>query len=273
MNNSVPFNKCYYINLDRSVDRKNYMEKTLPKQGIQAERISAVDGNTIHEIIPNPYNFPDIFWNKYTLGLARTIKNIIINAIEKDIETIMIIEDDVVFEENFNQCLKDCCEQLPDDWGVVQLAVGSFKRENAVNYINRNVVQIEGTCGTFGMLINKRFYHLIINAIEQLHMPIDDVFICIQRQYKKSFAFYPGLIKPLDGIKSTVTGQECNYSQIYDYIHPPPVKNVIEEGRQNAFLIDSKSMSDSESESDICGNNSESKPKRKRCRKKKKKYK
>ena len=263
------YNKCYYINLDRAVERKNYMEKTLLEQGIQAERIPAVDGNTIHEIIHNPYNFPGIFWNKYALGLVRTCKNILINAIENDHETIMILEDDVVFEENFNQCLKDYCEQLPDDWGVVQLSVGSFKRENAINYINRNIVQIEGTCGTFGMLINKRFYHLIINAIEQLPLPLDDIFICIQRQFKKSFAFYPGLLNPLDGIQSSITGQECNYSQTFDYIHPPPVKNVIEEGRKNAFLSDSESMSDS----DISGNNSECKPKRKRCRKKKKKHK
>ena len=119
------------------------------------------------------------------------------------------------------------------------------------------------------MLINKRFYHLIINAIEQLPLPLDDIFICIQRQFKKSFAFYPGLLKPLDGIQSSITGQECNYSQTFDYIHPPPVKNVIEEGRKNAFSSDSESMSDS----DISGNNSKCKPKRKRCRKKKKKHK
>lgn len=269
MNNTLPFNKCYYINLDRAVERKNYMEKALLEQGIQAERISAVDGNTILESIPNPYNFPGIFWNKYALGLVRTFKNIIMDAIEKNHETIMIFEDDVVFEENFNQRLKDNCEQLPDDWGVVQLSVGSFKREYAVNYVNDNIVQIEGTWGCFGMLIHKRFYHLIINAIENLSLPLDDIFICIQRQLKKSFAFYPGLLKPLDGIKSCITGQDCNYSQIFDYIHPPPVKNVIEEGRRNAFLSDSESMPDS----DISGNNSESKPKRKRCRKKKKKYK
>ena len=263
MNNTLPFNKCYYINLDRAVERKNYMEKALLEQGIQAERTSAVDGNTIRESIPNPYNFPGIYWNKYALGLVRTCKNIIMDAIEKNHETIMILEDDVVFEENFNQRLKDYCEQLPDDWGVVQLSVGSFKRENAVNYVNHNIVQIEGTCGTFGMLIHKRFYHLIINAIENLPLPLDDIFICIQRQLKKSFAFYPGLIKPLDGIKSSITGQDCNHSQIFDYIHPPQVRNVIEKYREDIVS--------SGTDSDINENATEDKPKRKRCRKKKKK--
>ena len=233
MNNSIePYNKCYYINLDRAVERKKYMERTLFEQKITAERFPAVDGNTIHEEIPNPYNFPSIYWNKYALGLVRTCRNIIIDASNNDYETIMILEDDIVFQKDFSERLKKYCSQLPDDWGVVQLSVGSFKRDHTVNYINNNVVQIEGTCGTFGMLINKRFYNIISNIIENAYLPLDDMFIYIQREFKKSYAFYPGLLKPQDGIESSITGQECNYSKIFDYIHPIQVKTVIDNAKK-----------------------------------------
>ena len=60
-------------------------------------------------------------------------------------------------------------------------------------------------------------------------MPLDDIFISIQQKFKKSFSFYPGLIKPLDGIYSEITGKKCNYSSQFDYIHPELVKKVIED--------------------------------------------
>ena len=55
-------------------------------------------------------------------------------------------------------------------------------------------------------------------------MPLDDIFIYIQQKFKKSYAFYPGLIKPLDGINSEITGKKSNYSSQFDYIYPELVK-------------------------------------------------
>ena len=227
------YDKCFYINLERSVSRKEYMEKTLNENNIIFERITAIDGNSIKENIENPYNYYKKYWNKYALGLNKTFLNIMEKAKASNYDNILVFEDDIVFENNFNENLTNFFNQLPNDWGVVQLAVGSFRKKKEINYINTNVVRVEGTRGTFGMLINKSFYTIIIDFIKSELMPLDDIFINIQNKFKKSFAFYPGLIRPLDGIKSEITGIECNYSIQFNYIYPELVKKVIEEKNLN----------------------------------------
>lgn len=44
---------CYYINLDKSVERKEYMEEMFKKQNIKCERFSAIDGNNYSHLCQN----------------------------------------------------------------------------------------------------------------------------------------------------------------------------------------------------------------------------
>jgi len=44
---------CYYINLDRSVERKEYMEDMFKKENINCERFSAIDGNNYAHLCDN----------------------------------------------------------------------------------------------------------------------------------------------------------------------------------------------------------------------------
>ena len=44
---------CYYINLDKSVERKEYMEEMLKKKNIKCERFSAIDGNNYSHLCQN----------------------------------------------------------------------------------------------------------------------------------------------------------------------------------------------------------------------------
>ena len=49
--------KVYFINLDRSKDRRKHIESSLLKLGVNAERVSAVDGKTLtKEYINEVYN-------------------------------------------------------------------------------------------------------------------------------------------------------------------------------------------------------------------------
>jgi len=221
------YNKCYYINLDKSLKRKKYMEHTLRKFNIISERISAVEGNLIKEELKNPYNRSDKHWNKNALGLIRSFKKIIIDAKNKNYETILILEDDVVFEKNFNSRLNYYFKQLPEGWGVAQLSVGNFMENYKINRSNNNVFQVDGSYGTFGMLIHKRYYNLIFDIIDKENDALDNLFISIQKEHKKSYCFYPGLLKPLDGIESIITGEITYYSKYYNYIYPPQINKLI----------------------------------------------
>ena len=125
------YDKCFYINLERSVSRKEYMEKTLNENNIIFERITAIDGNSIKENIENPYNYYKKYWNKYALGLNKTFLNIMEKAKASNYDNILVFEDYIVFENNFNENLTNFFNQLPNDWGVVQLAVGSFRKKSS----------------------------------------------------------------------------------------------------------------------------------------------
>ena len=98
--------KGYYINLDRSIDRRNRMQRHIDEQGLTAfyQRYAAVDGAKC-----NP-NGRDL--NSGELGLWETW----ISLLEKEklptgYEYLHIMEDDCILSKEF----KEFCQQLPDN--------------------------------------------------------------------------------------------------------------------------------------------------------------
>ena len=221
--------KCFVINLDRSIERKLYMDKLLSKLSIKYERISAVDGNTINESKVCKSSLSPIYWNKYALGLVKTFNNIIEKSIKNRYNSIVIFEDDIMFEDNFNNKFNEYYKQLPQKWGIVYFSVGNFcDKSMKIKRKNKNIAQIEGAYGSYALLINSLMFKIILKHTTLENKPLDDILRDIQIKYKNSYMFYPGLIKPLDNIKSTITNNICNYNKYYDYIYPKCVTNVMD---------------------------------------------
>ena len=119
----------YWINLERSQDRRKNMEKMFEDpifKGKKIVRISAVDGkaSNIDSILND--NFEGMLPDKFTkVEYACTLSHI--NAIRefsktKD-EVALIMEDDMTleFQPYWKKSLKQIMHNAPSDWEIIQL--------------------------------------------------------------------------------------------------------------------------------------------------------
>lgn len=139
---------CYYINLERRVDRKEYIEKELNKSKLLKNiyrRFDAIDGNKIHPRTIDPTlltenAISDILMDTVTawglsltqggLGVLLSYINLFKKISELDSPTITF-EDDVELIENFDQYLTQILKELPLDFDICYLGHGdnNFDKE------------------------------------------------------------------------------------------------------------------------------------------------
>ncbi len=109
-----------YINLNRSPDRRKYMEKQFDIYNIKYTRIQAIDGN---KICSNSYinNYKDLSPSEIgcTLSHLKAIKY----AKSKNMKIALILEDDVDFclTTIWQQKLVNLINSAPPNWGIIQL--------------------------------------------------------------------------------------------------------------------------------------------------------
>lgn len=174
------------INLENEVTRKTHMELELKKQGIQNYTfIKAINGLEL-KYNNNPL-FSEIAVNQifnatqtYGLTLSPGAAGLyatwheIINLYE-GYEDIIVMEDDIVFSENFLQELKNACNNAPKYYDILYL--GSHHRENITDknsnlksneFIKLSRVQINGM---FCTMLSKKGRQLIKNIC----FPVNDL--------------------------------------------------------------------------------------------------
>lgn len=100
------YDHIYCINLDSRADRWAECEAEFSKHNIVVERFSA---NTPEDIIF------DVPIKKGEAALIMTHKRILDDAKEKGYNKILILEDDVEFSDDLNECLSE----IPENWDIV----------------------------------------------------------------------------------------------------------------------------------------------------------
>ena len=100
------FDAVYVINLDRRTDRMERLDTQLKNLGIEYKRFSAVDA--LEENIP-PYIAGKLSHQKVLEQLNG--------------QKALILEDDALFVEGFQESFDEVMEYLPSDWDVFYLGV------------------------------------------------------------------------------------------------------------------------------------------------------
>ena len=137
----------YWINLDKSVERKTNMEHILSNFPIHNNRISAVDG-TINNDIKNTYFSLDNN-SKYYPNYSNTEYAILashLNAIDKFItednnyEYCLIFEDDLSldFIQYWNKPISEIINDAPHDWEILMLGYFSLNLNYQHDYSKWN---------------------------------------------------------------------------------------------------------------------------------------
>lgn len=196
------FDKIYCINLDRRSDRWEKCEALFDKVKIQVERFSAIDKNSI---VNN---------SKITNGQLACLYshyNVVQTAKNFGYSKILILEDDVVFEENIDEIFKQSIDDIPEDWNMLYFGGNHL---HGLNHVKNNVYKTIYSLATHAYGIKNSFYDTILSKLKLAELPVDVYYASMHQQYP-SYLIKNG--------NSQLAWQDSGYSDIeecvcnYDY--------------------------------------------------------
>lgn len=178
--------------------------------GLKVTKFTAIEGNSldIEQLIKSGFLSSNTKWEfcKGELGAALSHINIYEDMLEKNYKNVLIIEDDVDFDENFVGRFMNYFHQLnkiTQDWEFVYLGghddllLLNNLDLNKFDLVSENIVRIKNIVrsGYWGYLISNKGAKKWLKVLETISKPID---VTIETKlHKKSnniFAFKPPLI-------------------------------------------------------------------------------
>lgn len=211
------FDGVFFINLDRRADRLDLITKQLEKVGISAERISAIDGSQL-----NPDPKIGNGWNhKGVAGCALSHRKLIKMAKDKKLKSFLVIEDDTIFSDDFNEKIDFFMSQVPGDWDMIYFGGNHLGK---LKPVNTNIGRCTHTLTTNMYAMKDTMYDVVLEniseSVEDLKMPVDVLYTNIQNNRKYNcYAFKPQLAWQ-DSIFSDIE----NKSQDLPYLRPKDKK-------------------------------------------------
>ena len=199
----------YVINLLRRTDRFERVQQQSRKFGFPYIITCAVDAREIQ----NPTKLRD---GEHALLLSHA--KVINWAKSRNLESVIIFEDDFECVENFNERLAEFGE-IPPNWDAVYLG-GNHSHlgagDIAPKQVSENINRVFSTYTTHAMMIKKSMYDVILDKIGQLNSPLDIIYCDIQKKHN-CYAFSRNLCKQYDSY-SDIIGFDPEYNKkgIYD---------------------------------------------------------
>jgi GR25 family glycosyltransferase involved in LPS biosynthesis len=157
------FSEAFYINLDSRPDRKTIFEEELKKYGLETfvKRFSGC--------IPK---LDDVYGDNAKMSYrkhgacGRSHKNIVQYAKEKNLDNVLIFEDDAIFyndgEESGIKLVESALDTLADTpiWDLFYM--GGIIIQDEINEPNGNLLLVENVLTTHAWAINKKCYDYVL---------------------------------------------------------------------------------------------------------------
>jgi GR25 family glycosyltransferase involved in LPS biosynthesis len=154
----------YWINLERSVDRKNNMDKLLSTINIPSQRINAIDGKNISDDdLYKNFNQIQKARSKVEYACLLSHLNSVKTFSESPYNVALILEDDISTEylQYWNKTICQIISEAPIDWEIIML-----------NYVSQTILTENYTLNQYGhinccqsYLINKKGAIKLIDSI------------------------------------------------------------------------------------------------------------
>ncbi len=167
---NISWDKIYIINLERRTDRKIQMEKKLKDIGLNNyEFVNAVDGKK--DKILNYFsklkkeNKTNII-NSGHFGCLLSHIKVIKKAIKNNHKKIMILEDDIIFEENFIERIKNI--KIPK-CDLIYLSGPILESKLFIS----NWAFHKEIMGTYGYILDSKLYTKVIDILSEFKYTID----------------------------------------------------------------------------------------------------
>jgi len=183
------------INLERNLERKIAVEEKLKKIGLDYTIFPAYDGRNI---INASFSVPIV----KGVGIGRKLSKAEISIITSHIaalkhaqvmgyENVIILEDDVVLCEDWENRLNILLKGLPDDWEYVYLA-GHSDYVKIPKYQNPTIMHAPKMVGAFSYLVNKTGIEKLIKYCGEYVTTYDDMITHkIESKKLKGYLYLP----------------------------------------------------------------------------------
>ncbi|BDU54770.1 glycosyltransferase family 25 protein [Limnohabitans sp. TEGF004] len=237
----------YYINLDRSVERRLQFEGALQRSELEfhIQRFPAINGQEY------PVQNKNLSFGQWGCWLSHlSIIEHHVNNVTNDL--VLILEDDSCFDKNLNLA-HDLIKNYQEDWDIIYLdgtfvevgdmiSINNILHNSAVNIPKIHDIHHETTIyGTHGYILNykniKKVHELLKNNIF-LGLPIDNILCALVNEKKiNAKIILPLIIYPSDeNNKSNICNDQ--HPLINDWItyrHLISLKNIKENGPIDAI--------------------------------------
>ncbi len=165
------FDKIYCISLDERTDRRREAK-------LQFDRIGLLERVEFVIVKKHPHNIEQ--------GIFESHLTCIENGIRAGADTIVVFEDDVLFERFSPTGLKNCVDFLSTDphWNALYfgcLVSGSKKTQN------HSVLKIKYRCLTHAYVFSRKFAESLVK-ISWREIPFDDLLCALNDEF---YAIYP----------------------------------------------------------------------------------
>lgn len=152
------FDKIYCVNLDESVDRWNMCVEQFKKYNIEVERFPGIKVDSCFNLLTGE------------LGILRTNYEIVKKCKEENLNNVLILEDDFVFAENFNEIFDFMIKQVPEDWDFLYFGANHI---NEITKVSQNVAKMTRSFATHTFAIKNTMFDTILNALPEEKKQVD----------------------------------------------------------------------------------------------------
>jgi len=201
------FKEAFYINLDDRTDRTEHMAKELSKYDLQdfIKRYSAVKAE-----IKNPKNC--------MIASGTSHRNLIQYAKDKDLDNILIFEDDVFFKPNGIEIVEKALDSLQKfSWDIFYFSANIF--DNPLKQVDENLLYVKGCFCVHAYAVHKQAYDRLLQYNPQTDKPVD-AYITLNKFEK--YAAYPISVSQYDSVSDNIGGF-ISYDKIFESVYSRPV--------------------------------------------------
>jgi GR25 family glycosyltransferase involved in LPS biosynthesis len=194
------FTKILYINLERRPDRDIHIKEQLKKINWNGpvERIEAVDGKntdmtTIKYLLSdNAYNSaidttprkfrPGNYMTKGAVGCALSHRKAWLNVLNNNDDKVLILEDDIYFDNNFTEKISEYLESAPD-YDILYLGFHHTYTNNSIKINDDYNIPNSIVFGLYGYIIDKRIVSTLLGMFP-INKQIDSEIFKIYNEVK-----------------------------------------------------------------------------------------
>ena len=169
------FDKIYCINLDRRIDRWEESLIEFKKHSLDVERFSAIDGKDLKSL-------PGL--NSGQVGAIHSHMGVIQKDKESNLDNVLILEDDVKFDDDLNLKFSKIYNRIPNDWDII-LFGGNHSGNNpwskgTLSRVDENVFRVTNSLALHCYVVRNTVYDMSIESLSKMNNTNDALFAEIQ---------------------------------------------------------------------------------------------